>query len=349
MALSIDDRASLDFVLSLRRHWAATVYPRLRADFDAIDPPPPPVNDAAGLAPLVHGLPTYPWFSWLERGSQKMLWRAVSDAVTREGPLPAAPDGPACVEPDPDLVLPTWYTDWDIHLQPGGVWSHEQAGRVYEMGARLVMLGENDDYGFHRLFVETAVPARPYRCIVDMGCGFGKSAWPLKQAFPEAEVIGVDLALPCLELAARRASERNLAVRFRQADAVATGLEAGSVDLVTSTMFVHEVPVDVLPAIFAEASRLLAPGGVLRFLDFQRTGDGLRDLAMIEHGARNNEPFLPPMIAADLPAMAAAAGLVNARWVAFDERSVGRLDSLSWPRRDEWHFPWAVLEAEKPQ
>ena len=93
MALSIDDRASLDFVLSLRRHWAATVYPRLRADFDAIDPPPPPVNDAAGLAPLVHGLPTYPWFSWLERGSQKMLWRAVSDAVTREGPLPAAPDG----------------------------------------------------------------------------------------------------------------------------------------------------------------------------------------------------------------------------------------------------------------
>ncbi len=349
MAMALEDRANLDFVLSLRRHWAGTVYPRLRGDFDAIDPPPPVVNDPASLAPLVQGLPTYPWFSWLERGSQKMLWRAVTDAVVHEGPLSPPPAGPASVELDPDLVLPQWYTDWDIHLQPGSFWSHDLAGRVYELGARLVMLGENDDYGFHRLFVQTALPARPYRRIVDMGCGFGKSAWPMKQAFPEAEVIGVDLALPCLELAARRASERGLAVRFRQADAVATGLEAGSADLVTSTMFVHEVPTDVLPAIFTEASRLLAPGGLLRFLDFQRTGDGLRDLAMIEHGARNNEPFLPPMIAADLPAMAAAAGLVNVRWVGFDERGGGRQETLSWPRRSEWHFPWAVLEAEKPQ
>lgn len=349
MAMALEDRANLDFVLSLRRHWATTVYPGLKRDFDAIDPPPPAVNDPASLAPLVQGLPTYPWFSWLERGSQKMLWRAVTDAVVHEGPLSPPPAGPASVEPDPDLVLPQWYTDWDIHLQPGGVWSHDLAGRVYELGARLVMMGENDDYGFHRLFVGTAIPSRPYRRIVDMGCGFGKSAWPMKQAFPEAEVIGVDLALPCLELAARRASERGLAVRFRQADAVATGLETGSADLVTSTMFVHEVPTNVLPAVFAEASRLLAPGGLLRFLDFQRTGDGLRDLAMIEHGARNNEPFLPPMIAADLPAMAAAAGLVNARWVGFDERGGGRQEGLSWPRRSEWHFPWAVLEAEKPQ
>ncbi|MEA1648065.1 class I SAM-dependent methyltransferase [Nitrospirillum sp. BR 11164] len=349
MALAIEDRAALDFVLSLRRHWAGTVYPRLRADFDAAAPSPALVNDPESLAPLVHGLPTYPWFSWLERGSQKMLWRAVSDAVVREGALKPAPDGPATVEVDPNLVLPDWYTDWDIHLQPGGVWSHDLAGRIYEMGARLVMLGENDDYAFHRLFVETALPKRPYRRMIDLGCGFGKSTWSLKQAYPEAEVIGVELGRPCVELAARRASERKLAVRFRQADAVATGLETGSADLVTSTMFVHEVPDDVLPAIFTEAARLLAPGGVLRFLDFQRTGDGLRDLAMVEHGARNNEPFLPPMIAADLPAMAAAAGLVNARWVAFDERGSGRLPDLSWPSRAEWHFPWAVLEAEKPQ
>jgi hypothetical protein len=39
---------------------------------------------------------------------------------------------------------------------------------------------------------------------------------------------------------------------------------------------------------------------------------------------------------------------VNARWVAFDERGAGRLDGKTWPKRPEWHFPWAVLEAEKP-
>src|SRR3546814_6708365 len=44
-------------------------------------------------------------------------------------------------------------------------------------GAKLVMLGDNDDYGFHRSFTSTAIPDRPFRRIVDLGCGFGKSTW----------------------------------------------------------------------------------------------------------------------------------------------------------------------------
>jgi hypothetical protein len=87
---------------------------------------------------------------------------------------------------------------------------------------------------------------------------------------------------------------------------------------------------------------------VLRFLDFQPTGDAFRDLAMREHGARNNEPFMPGMMAADLPAMAARAGLTGGRWVAFDERGAGRLPEARWPERREWHFPWAVFEAARP-
>jgi len=113
-------------------------------------------------------------------------------------------------------------------------------------------------------------------------------------------------------------------------------------------MLLHELPLSVLRRIFQESARLLTPGGVLRFLDFQFTGDAFRDLAMLEHGARNNEPFMPPMMAADLTAMAHAAGLTGARWTAFDERGAGRLEGLRWPRRAEWHFPWAVMEAEKP-
>jgi hypothetical protein len=54
------------------------------------------------------------------------------------------------------------------------------------------------------------------------------------------------------------------------------------------------------------------------------------------------------MMAADLPEMAAAAGLVKAGWTAFDERGAGRLADLHWPERREWHFPWAVFEAEMP-
>jgi ubiquinone/menaquinone biosynthesis C-methylase UbiE len=344
MRSEIERAAGTEFVLALRRRWADTLYPALGGQYrELAQETGEEVAEAS-----VRGLPAYPWFSWLERGSQKMLWRAVTDVVRAEG-APAAGDPRAGLQPELDdgLQLPKWYTDWDIHVQPGGVWSSDEAAAVYELGAKLVMLGDNDDYSFHRLFAATALPQRAYRRIVDLGCGFGKSTWPLKEAFPEAEVIGIDLSAPCLKLAARKAGERGLEVRFRQANAADTGLESDSVDLVTSTMLVHEVPIPALEELFTEAARILAPGGILRFLDFQFTGDPLRDMAMREHGARNNEPFLPGAMAADLVRMAERAGLQGGQWRAFDERGEGLLPALEWPRRSEWHFPWAVLEAEK--
>ena len=72
---------------------------------------------------------------------------------------------------DKALRLPDWYTDWDIHVQPGGVWSSGEAAAVYEAGAKVVMLGQNDEYAFHRDFVASAIPARSYGRIVDLGCG----------------------------------------------------------------------------------------------------------------------------------------------------------------------------------
>jgi SAM-dependent methyltransferase len=345
---ALEASAALDFVLTLRRRWADVLYPNLRREFEDRSGGAHSGEEATDIAPAVHALPTYPWFAWLERGSQKMLWRAVTDAVTMTSPPDVDVIDPATLTLDPSLELPRWYTEWDIHLQPGGVWSSDSAAAIYELGAKLVMLGENDDYQFHRLFTDTAVPRRPYHRIVDLGCGFGKSTWPFKRAFPQAEVIGIDLAAPCLRLAAHRAGQQGLAIHFRQADVCDTQLESGRAGLVTSTMLVHELPRGVLPRLFVEAARLLAPGGVLRFLDFQRTGDAFRDLAMLEHGVRNNEPFMPPMLLTDVAAMAVRAGFADVRWTAFDERGKGRLDELRWPQRSEWHFPWAVLEAEKP-
>lgn len=327
---TIEQQAALDFVLTLRRRWADTLYPILAEQAASLD------SDDAQFAEALHAMPLWPWFAWLERGSQKMMWRAVSDVI---------PDDPSASDDGADL--PEWYTDWDIHLQPHGVWSSARAARVYEHGARLVMLGENDDYSFHRLFADTAVPKRAYRRIVDLGCGFGKSAWPMKQAFPDAEVIGIDLSRPCLELARQRCAERQLDVTLIAADACATGLPDGCADLVTSTMLIHEMPGDALVTLYREAARLLAPGGALRFLDFQYRGDQLRDRMIDEHGDRNNEPFLPPMLRQDQTELARAAGFTSARWRAFDERSGGLLDDLNWPERPEWHFPWAVLEAER--
>ena len=337
--MRLDDASRLDFVLTLRRRWADTLYPTL-ADR---------VADAGGeAAATAESLPLHHWFAWLERGSQKMLWRATQDAVLANGGAAAAAPDDGLLELNPDLELPDWYTDWDIHVQPGGIWRNRQTAETYEFGAKLVMLGENDDYLFHTLFAETAVPRRDYRRIVDMGCGFGKSAWPLARLYPDAEVIGVDLAAPCLEMGHRKCAALGLPVRFLQRDCRETGLEDGSADLVASTMLLHELPAEPLQETIREAARLLAPGGLLRMLDFRYTGEPLRDHVMTGHGVRNNEPFMPHAMAADTEGMCEAAGLTDARWVAFDERGAGRLDRLAWPTRREWHFPWAVLEAGKP-
>ncbi|MEM7444212.1 MAG: class I SAM-dependent methyltransferase [Pseudomonadota bacterium] len=349
--MDLDHRADIDFVLGLRRRWADTLYPALRREYDVATSENSPVTHKEA-APIIHDLPCYRWFAWMERGSQKQLWRAVADAVG-DGRIIAEPDQPiGSLELNPGLELPGWYTDWDIHVQPGGVWRADASAEVYELGAKLVMLGENDDYAFHRMFTAAAthdLSDRNVTRLIDLGCGFGKSTWPLKRSFPDAEVIGVDLAATCLRLAHAKAEALDLAIRFHQADATATGLEPDSADLVTATMVLHEMPQQAIRAFFAETARLLKPGGLLRLLEFQLTGEPFRDVAMMEHGARNNEPFMPGMMAADTAAMAEDAGLANARWVAFDERpDGGRLDGLNWPKRPEWHFPWAILEAEKP-
>jgi ubiquinone/menaquinone biosynthesis C-methylase UbiE len=342
MTFTLEQRSRLDFVLALRGRWADTLYPALHAQVEAD-------GDTADMRAAVRRQPAYPWFAFTERTSQKMLWRSVSDTVNaRPAATHGGSSGPASLVLDPDFRLPDWYADWDIHLQPGGVWRDDSSADIYELGAKLVMLGDNDDYTFHRAFTETAIPERAYRRIVDLGCGFGKSTWPLKRRFPDAEVIGIDLAAPCLRLAHDRANAAGLAIGFHQASCESTGLADNSVDLITSTMLIHELPRPALVATLAECARILAPGGMIRFLDFTKTGDAFRDLAMMEHGERNNEPFLPGSISADLQALCTAAGLTGAQWLAFDERGAGRLSELRWPHREEWHFPWAVLEAEKP-
>ena len=73
---NLEKRAALDFVLTLRRRWADTLYPRLHEEYEAAR-----ADGPADAAERIHHLPTYGGFAWLERGSQKMLWRAAMDAV----------------------------------------------------------------------------------------------------------------------------------------------------------------------------------------------------------------------------------------------------------------------------
>jgi ubiquinone/menaquinone biosynthesis C-methylase UbiE len=349
--LDLDERSHVDFVANLRKSWANTVFPALYSDVAASQAP---VENLEKAEAAVHESVMYPWFSHLERQQQKMMWRTMSDAVLRrhdslESLLAVTAPQSSSLETDSDFELPQWYVDTDIHIQPGSFFMDEASAFIYELGARVVMLRDNDGYKFHRLFAETALPDLPNATrVVDVGCGFGKSTQVLTSKYPTAEVIGVDLSAPNLRLAHAQSEGKHSKIRWKQAASYSTGLEANSVDLVTGTMVLHEMPQEQIEATLREAVRILRPGGIIRFLEFWPTGDHVRDVTVYEHAERNNEPYFHDLFATDAPKVLESVGTPGAEWVPFDEREVGLTPAGRLPRSD-WHFPWAVLSATKPE
>lgn len=98
---------------------------------------------------------------------------------------------------------------------------------------------------------------RPPGLVLDLGTGTGKAARLVAERFPEAEVVGVDLA-PAMIEQARELLPAELAgrVRFEVADASALRFEDSAFDLV--------VLLNMIP-FFPELARVTAPEGSLVF------------------------------------------------------------------------------------
>ena len=92
--------------------------------------------------------------------------------------------------------------------------------------------------------------AAPTR-VLDLGTGTGAAARWLASRFPEASVIGVDVAEEMIRIAREEPADR---VAFEVADASALRFGDGEFDLVVQVS---------APAFFAETARVLAPGGHL--------------------------------------------------------------------------------------
>jgi ubiquinone/menaquinone biosynthesis C-methylase UbiE len=103
--------------------------------------------------------------------------------------------------------------------------------------------------------VEAVSPA-PTR-VLDLGTGTGEGAFAVARRFPQAEVLGVDLAEGMLAEAKRKApSEMHGRVRFERGDASALPFPDESFDLVTHA--------NMIP-FFDELARVSKPGGQALF------------------------------------------------------------------------------------
>ncbi len=115
--------------------------------------------------------------------------------------------------------------------------------------------------------VDAFEPAR----ILDVGCGPGDGTLALRERWPAAELIALDLAIPMLRTGsasfpASTASANDPSVLFLCGDALALPLADASVDLVHSSLCLQWC--DDPGLALAEFRRVLRPDGLLLFSTF---------------------------------------------------------------------------------
>ena len=147
--------------------------------------------------------------------------------------------------------------------------------------------------------------------------------------------------MPSLRLRRHQAAREH--VRFLQRDAARTGLPDASVDVVTSTMLLHEMPPAHTRAVLAEAHRVLAPGGLMIHLDFLPPDDEFLTWMHYGHGRRNNEPFMEPLARMGIDGEMERIGFTDVEIMPFEEMA-GALALQG----KKWRFPWTVIAARKP-
>ena len=105
--------------------------------------------------------------------------------------------------------------------------------------------------------------------ILDIGCALGNSLLPIAQAFPEADIVAIDISAPMLRYGHARATSLGVKnITFMQMsgeDLSAFG--DGEFDFVMTSIFLHELSAKSLPKIMKEAFRVLAKDGVTLHLE----------------------------------------------------------------------------------
>ena len=111
--------------------------------------------------------------------------------------------------------------------------------------------------------------------ILDIGCGTGTMTVWIKQQFPGARVIGLDLDPAILGMARDKATRSGVNVEFLEADAADIPLPAGSLDCVFSSLFFHHLLPDKKIEVLGEILRVLKDGGEVHISDWGRAANPL--------------------------------------------------------------------------
>lgn len=205
---------------------------------------------------------------------------------------------------NPRLVYPEYYSSQNFHGIEKG-YLNSGAALTYDPVTKHA-LPPNEDW--NRETVVKAITGSPQK-ILDLGCGTGSTTLMIKQAFPHAEVVGLDLSPYMLVMSEYKAQEAGLDIKWVHGLAEQTGFAEGEFDVVTASLLLHETPTYISQAILDECYRLLVPEGQAIILDgHQKTlrhTEWLTDIF--------EEPYIKEYADGSLDAWLGAAGFEQIR------------------------------------
>ena len=340
LAKSRDSRARERFVSAMRAYVLNDMAAELRADYDK------GVRDVAeqrgeGIPADGHDVlramrerETFKLYSSLRCTAQELVWNSVIDSINAQadaieqkvGELTATAEAGGSLKLNADLELPRSMTAVDVHLMPGNYDGRNPdagalPGALYDNGFNVFAFGamgrELNDIGCSMAnFVRLSRPDFAPQRILDLGCTIGHNTLPWKQTFPDAAVVGIDVAAAALRYAHARAEALGVAVAFEQQNAEALDFDDASFDIVFSSMFLHELPSRSIAAVLAEAHRVLRPGGLMLHMELPPNSalEPFDQFYLDWDSYYNNEPFYKNFRDQDYRSLCEQAGFARDAW-----------------------------------
>ncbi len=367
-----DERARFNFLANMNGYLASQVLPGVATAFDArakarfAEETGHEPQTRKEVRSCMEADGYYQAWSSIRRNTMEMRQQAGRSLVLRQindinSRAQALNDGDEHLQLDASVEVPHYVSAVDIHCMPGCYYTELAPGDVsvganYDCGLFVTtggMLGRYNDGGGQALaaWLKEQYDAgfRPKR-VLDIGCTVGHNIVPVAQAFPDTEIVAVDVGAPVLRYAHARAKSLGVNnITFRQANAEALDYEDGSFDLIITCMFLHETSSKALPKILGETHRLLAEGGKVLHVEQPQYGD---DMPLFEQFMRdwdtfnNNEPFWGAMHDMDMYQQMEVAGFDRAKMASVglaavvDESifpSAANDDTEDYGRKPAWH------------
>jgi len=311
-----DEVARFNFLANMNKYLATVVSPanetayeeRARPKFEEKHGRSPETRDEVREA--MRSVPYYQFWSALRRNTMEMRQQAGRSLILRQANELANKadmlnDDKPTLQLDPDLETPHYLDVMDNHIMPGSYHTEYGEGDVsnaanYDAGIFVTTggaLGPLNDGGGRALAVHLKqnYPDFQPRRILDIGAGLGHNTLPLAQAYPDAEVIAVEVGAPMVRYGHARAQALGVDnVTFVQANAEDLDYEDESFDYVQTVMFLHETSYEAIHNVMDEIYRVLTPGGLMLHVEQPQYTD---DMDLYEQFIRdwdalnNNEPF----------------------------------------------------------